>query len=134
MRDFYTRVVGLKVTREAVIEGEHIDALTGLRGVRLEAVFIGTPQRAEAIELLKYHNHPDAKLALGPQAGGPNHVQFVVEDLDAVVQALDTEGHGVWGGPVDWPGIWRRVVYAKDPEGNVVEFNERKPGADYSWL
>ena len=127
MRDFYTRVAGLRETRAATIEGAHIDALTGLRGVKLEAVFLGTEDRPEAIELLKYHRHPDPNPARGPSGNGPNHVQFVVDELDPIVDALRTEGLDVWGGPVDWPRIWRRVLYAKDPEGNVVEFNERLP-------
>ena len=127
MRDFYTRVAGLRETRAATIEGAHIDALTGLRGVKLEAVFLGTEDRPEAIELLKYHHHPDPNPARGPSGNGPNHVQFVVDELDPIVDALRTEGLDVWGGPVDWPRIWRRVLYAKDPEGNVVEFNERLP-------
>ena len=108
MRDFYTRVAGLRETRAATIEGAHIDALTGLRGVKLEAVFLGTEDRPEAIELLKYHHHPDPNPARGPSGNGPNHVQFVVDELDPIVDALRTEGLDVWGGPVDWPRIWHR--------------------------
>ncbi|MCY4115001.1 MAG: VOC family protein [Chloroflexi bacterium] len=127
MRDFYIRVAGLRETRAATLEGPHIDELTGLSGVTLEAVFLGTDERPEAVELLKYHNHPDASPARGPSGNGPNHVQFVVDELDPIVDALRAEGLDAWGGPVDWPRLWRRVLYAKDPEGNVVEFNERLP-------
>ena len=127
VRDFYVRVVGLRQTRTAMIEGKHIDELTGLRDVKLEAVFLGTKDRPEALELLKYHHHPDSSPTRGPSGSGPNHVQFVVDELDPVVEALREEGLDVWGGPVDWPRLWRRVLYAKDPEGNVVEFNERLP-------
>ena len=98
MRDFYTRVVGLEISREVTIEGNGIDVLTGLTGVKLEAVFIGTPERPEAIELLKYHSHPDPTATIGPSRNGPNHVQFVFDDLDPIVEALQAEGHGVWGG------------------------------------
>lgn len=127
MRDFYVRVVGLRQTRTAMIEGPHIDELTGLTDVKLEAVFLGTEDRPEALELLKYHHHPDPSTARGPSGRGPNHMQFVVDELDPIVDALRAEGLDVWGGPVDWPRLWRRVLYAKDPEGNVVEFNERLP-------
>jgi len=122
MRDFYARVVGLRETRSAILEGEHIDTLTGLSGVKLEAVFLGTEDRPEALELLKYHHHPDASPARGPSGAGPNHVQFVVDELDPIVEALRAEGLDVWGGPVDWPRLWRRVLYAKDPDGNVLRF------------
>lgn len=131
MREFYINVIGLQQTRDAMMEGGPIDELTGLHQVKLEAVFIGTPDRPEAIELLQYHNHPDPTPSRGPSGNGPNHVQIVVNDLDQVVEALRNHGHGVWGGPVNWPKRWRRVLYAKDPEGNVVEFNERIPGTKY---
>ena len=127
VRDFYIRVAGLRETRTATLEGPHIDELTGLSGVKLEAVFLGTEERPEALELLKYHHHPDSSPARGPSGNGPNHVQFVVDELDPIVDALRAEGLDVWGGPVEWPRLWRRVLYAKDPEGNVVEFNERLP-------
>ena len=131
MRDFYTRVVGLAESRQVVVEGPHIDALTGLPDVKLEAVFLGTPERPEAIEMLKYHHHPSAVAPQGPSGNGVNHVQFIVSDLDPLLEALEAEGLDVWGGPQDWPAVWRRVLYAKDPEGNVVEFNEPRPGESH---
>ena len=131
MRDFYVRVVGLRETRTVTLEGSHIDTLAGLTDVKLDAVFLGTDERPEAVELLKYHHHPDSSPARGPSGNGPNHVQFVVDELDPIVDTLRAEGLDVWGGPVDWPRIWRRVLYAKDPEGNVVEFNERLRSAPH---
>ena len=84
--------------------------------------------------MLKYHHHPSPPVRKGPSTGGFNHLQFVVEDLDVVLAALRAEGLDFWGEPRDWPGIWRRVLYAKDPEGNVIEFNERRAEVEYTWL
>ena len=47
-----------------------------------------------------------------------------------VVEALRAEGLEFWGSPQDWPDTWSRVLYAKDPEGNVIEFNELPDGGD----
>lgn len=134
MLDFYTRVVGLAERRRAVIEGPHIDGLTGLSDVKLEAIFLGTPRHPEALEMLKYHHHPSPNILKGPSAEGFNHLQFVVESLAPVVDGLRAEKLEFWGEPRDWPGIWRRVLYAKDPEGNVIEFNERRSDVEYAWL
>ena len=129
MRDFYTRVLGLTETRRLLREGPCIDGLTGLRNVKLEAVILGMPDRPAAVELLKYHRHPSPTVPRGPNRLGVNHVQFAVDDLDPILEALRAEGLDPWGEPQDWPDTWSRSLYAKDPEGNVLEFNEIKPGA-----
>jgi len=129
MRDFYRRVIGLDEQRHVVREGPFISGLVGLTNVRLEVVILGTAERPSAIELLKYHRHPSAVVPKGPNGHGVNHVQFIVDDMDAAVARLQGEGLEFWGPVQPWPDSWRRCLYAKDPEGNVIEFNEPLPGA-----
>src|SRR5437868_11203803 len=40
---FYTEVLGFKKTKEAYLEGEWIERIVGLRGVKARAVFIVAP-------------------------------------------------------------------------------------------
>ena len=124
MRDFYSRVLGLTETMHATHEGAHIDGLTGLDGVRLEVIILGTEDRPQGVELLKYHAHPSAPTDPAPNRNGMNHVHFVTDDLSAVVAALQAEGLDFCGAPQAWPVRWAQVLYAKDPEGNVLEFTE----------
>ncbi len=126
MRRFYGDVLGLAETRSFVREGPFIDGLTGLTNVKLEIVILGTPEHPNAVELLKYHRHPSAIVPKGPNGHGMNHIHFVVDDLDLILVAL--EGAGLEPcPPQDWPDAWSRVLYAKDPEDNTIEFTERLP-------
>jgi catechol 2,3-dioxygenase-like lactoylglutathione lyase family enzyme len=54
---------------------------------------------------------------------GVTHPAFVVEDLDAVVAVCEREGIAISEGPIDIGGR-RRVVFIRDPDGNVLEFDE----------
>ena len=126
MRDFYARVLGLTETLHTTHEGAHIDGLTGLTRVRLEFISLGTKDRPYGVELLKYHTHPSAPTDPAPNRNGMNHVHFVTDDLNAVVAALQAEGLDFCGAPQAWPTRWALVLYAKDPEGNVLEFTERR--------
>ena len=118
----------MQETRRVVREGPFIDGITGLTGVVLQAVILGTPEHPNGVELIKYPNHPSAIVPKGPNGHGMNHIHFIVDDLDPILAALEGLGLDYWGSPQDWPDTWKRVVYAKDPEGNVIEFTERLPG------
>ena len=128
MERFYGEILGLAETRRVVREGPFIDGITGLTGVVLQAVILGTPEHPNGVELIKYPNHPSAIVPKGPNGHGMNHIHFIVDDLDPILAALESEGLDYWGSPQDWPDTWKRVVYAKDPEHNVIEFTERLPG------
>lgn len=128
MRRFYGVVLGLVETRSFVRQGPFIDGLTGLTNVELEIVILGTAEHPSAVELLKYRRHPSAIVPKGPNGHGMNHIHFVTDDLDPILAALDAEGLEFWGPPQDWPDTWSRVLYAKDPEDNTIEFTERLSG------
>lgn len=127
MERFYGEILGLQETRRVVREGPFIDGITGLTGVVLQAVILGTPEHPNGVELIKYPNHPSAVVPKGPNGHGMNHIHFIVDDLDPILAALEGLGLDYWGSPQDWPDTWKRVVYAKDPEHNVIEFTERLP-------
>jgi catechol 2,3-dioxygenase-like lactoylglutathione lyase family enzyme len=53
---------------------------------------------------------------------GYTHAAFVVEDLDTVIRFAEAEGIGITEGPIDWG---RRITcFLRDPDGNVLEFNQ----------
>ena len=55
---------------------------------------------------------------------GYTHAAFVIERLDELVAWAQTEGVPVTEGPVDWGR--RMTCFIRDPDGNVLEFNELK--------
>lgn len=54
---------------------------------------------------------------------GYTHVAFVVESLDATMASLTSAGIQLSDGPVNLGGI-AMAVFVRDPDGNVVEFDE----------
>jgi len=56
---------------------------------------------------------------------GYTHMALAVSDADAVSQELRVRGIEITEGPVDFPGA--RAVFVRDPDGNVIEFNQSVP-------
>jgi lactoylglutathione lyase len=56
---------------------------------------------------------------------GYTHMALAVSDADAVAQELRVRGIEITEGPVDFPGA--RAVFVRDPDGNVIEFNQSVP-------
>ena len=54
---------------------------------------------------------------------GVTHAAFVVDDLDSLMATLAREDIPITEGPIDIGGR-RRVIFIRDPDGNVLEFNE----------
>ena len=65
----------------------------------------------------------------GVDGEGPwGEVAFVVDDVDARAERLQTAGVHILSGPVDRP--WgQRTLHFLDPDGNVVEFAKELPRA-----
>jgi uncharacterized glyoxalase superfamily protein PhnB len=53
------------------------------------------------------------------------HLEIETDALDALYERLRTEGFDISGPPVDKP--WgERTFYARDPEGNHLEFSQSR--------
>ena len=57
---------------------------------------------------------------------GMTHPAFIVEDLDRVIQKLEQENIQITEGPI-FLGERRRVCFIRDPDGNVLEFDQIYP-------
>ena len=57
---------------------------------------------------------------------GVTHAAFIVDKLDAVLAWAARSGVAITEGPVDWQR--RLTCFLRDPDGNVLEFNELKDG------
>ena len=54
---------------------------------------------------------------------GITHAAFVVDDMDDLIRLLDREQIPITDGPVFY-GTRRRVLFIRDGDGNVLEFDE----------
>jgi catechol 2,3-dioxygenase-like lactoylglutathione lyase family enzyme len=126
---FYTEVLGMRVTKQAVISGPWIEAATGLSPVEAEVAFVEASS-GPGIELIHYRTSAGSRPAdLGrPNVQGLRHIAFRVTDLDRLVAALEAAGitmlsavQQVSAEQVDYADQRKRLVYCHDPEGNLLE-------------
>src|SRR5919199_6314330 len=103
--------VGLGFEREGVttVQGEAVDQINGLAGVRAEVMMVRTPDGTGKLELVKYHAPADDE---GPQPGPANrpgfrHICIEVEDLNAIVDRLRDDGFDTVGEVQDYADIYR---------------------------
>jgi lactoylglutathione lyase len=80
-------------------------------GVRINLIYNGA-RRNNNILMDETVRHP-----------GITHPAFVVPSLDAVVAALTASAIPITEGPVEVGGR-RRICFIRDPDGNVIEFDE----------
>ena len=108
-----------------LVEGETVDKINGLDGVRAEVVMVRTPDRTGKLELVKYLAPADNE---GPYPWPANrlgfrHICIEVNGLNATVDRLRNQGFDTVGEVQDYADVYR-LVYVRGPEGLIVELAE----------
>ncbi len=108
-----------------VAEGEVVDRIVGLEGVRAEVVMVRTPDGSGTLELVKFYAPADDTGARPLPANrlGFRHIAIEVTDLDTVVDGLREKGFDTIGEVRDFEPY--RDCYVRGPEGLIVELAER---------
>jgi catechol 2,3-dioxygenase-like lactoylglutathione lyase family enzyme len=126
---FYRDVLGLPVSETVRASGPLFEKITGVPGADLKVCFVRAP--GLIIELLQYVNPPGKPSMLRQCDPGAFHLAIKVQNIEEVVAASSKAGFKAFGdiqtipeGPVK--GM--RVVYARDPDGVVLEIIEEPPG------
>lgn len=121
---FWCDVLGFKVMKQMDESGPHIDAMMGLQDVRVTTAKLAAPD-GNLIELLQFHSHPDRPQWDGaPYSTGFTHIALTVDDLDALVTKLASHGVTFPAPPQHSPDGGVKVIYAKGPEGVLLELVE----------
>ncbi len=119
--------LGLEVRGQIELEGETVDRIVGLDGVRTEVAFLRTPDGHGQIELTKFQAPPYEGHAGDEHepsnAPGLRHLTFAVEDIDAVVARLQALGAELVGGLEQYEDSYR-LCYIRGPAGIIVESAE----------
>jgi catechol 2,3-dioxygenase-like lactoylglutathione lyase family enzyme len=118
--------LGLELEGEASLEGEAVDRIVGLQGVRTDVAFVRVPGGNGRLELIKFHapSHPGEARPAQPNAPGIRHVTFAVDDIDAVLADLQARGTELVGEKVRY-GDSYTLCYVRGPEGIIVELAEK---------
>ncbi len=130
---FYRDALGFVVTKQVRISGAWIDETVGLNGVEADVVYLDLPA-GPRIELIHYDapGGVEPSVENDPHVFGLRHMAFRVTDIDALVEKLQSAGvefqseiKSVPDSQVTYSGgVRKRLVYFRDPEGNLLELCE----------
>jgi catechol 2,3-dioxygenase-like lactoylglutathione lyase family enzyme len=118
--------LGLELQGEAPVEGDWVDRVVGLDGVRAQIAMLQTPDGHGRLELTKFHAPSiDGGDQRAPaNASGIRHVAFVVDDIDDVLARLRARGAELVGELERYQDRYR-LCYVRGPEGVIVELAEQ---------
>jgi len=118
--------LGLERQGEGPVEGDWVDRIVGLDGVRAEIAFLQTPDGHGRVELTEFHAPatPGGNRDAPANAAGIRHIAFAVEDIDAVVAGLRAHGYGLVGELGQYEDHYR-LCFVRGPAGIIVELAEK---------
>jgi catechol 2,3-dioxygenase-like lactoylglutathione lyase family enzyme len=122
---FFTEL-GMELGGETTIEGQGVDRLLGLDGVRSDIVMMKTPDGHSRLELSKFQK-PEAintEPNMPVNTLGIRRIMFAVTDIDDVVARLQKHGAELVGEVVQYEGTYR-LCYLRGPEGILVALAEQ---------
>lgn len=119
--------LGMELEGQTTVEGETVDQLVGLDGVRADIAVVRTPDGHGRVELTTFHT-PKAINAEPKNAPantlGMRRIMFAVEDIDDVVARLRTHGAELVGELVQYGNSYR-LCYVRGPEGIIIALAEQ---------
>ena len=118
--------LGLELEVEMTVEGQWVDRIVGLEGVRNDIAMLRTPDGHSRLELMKFHSPPAT-------VGEPNapvntlgirRIMFAVDDIEDVLARLRTHGAELVGELERYEDSYR-LCYVRGPEGIMVALAEQ---------
>ncbi len=121
---FWRDVMGLEVVIDFWEQGDFIDTVQHLEGVKLHMIKLKAPDDS-MIELLQDETHPTPE----PEPNrlcdrGIRHIAFTVEDVQRSWETMRANECEVLSRPVTAPDAKAKLFFARDPEGNLLEIVE----------
>lgn len=132
---FYRDILGLKIQKDMIEQGEFIDSILGLKDVKVRTIKMSADD-GNLVELLYYFSHP--KQGRGPEeicTIGVSHPAFTMNNLEEEYLRLKKQGIEFHCYPKISPDGNAKVTFCRDFEGNLVELveeiNNNNPGSEY---
>ena len=122
---FFTEL-GLEPKGQTSVEGEPVDRINGLEGVRAEVAMMEAPGGGTQLELAKYHSpaHEGDVGAAPANTPGIRHILFVVDDIEAALDRVRGQGGQLVGELVRYgDSYW--LCYVRGPAGIIVELAQK---------
>lgn len=122
---FWCDAMGFVVSRQMEESGPHIDAMMGLKDVRVTTAKLADPN-GNLLELLCFSSHQDKLRWEGkPYSTGLTHIAITVTSMDETVTKLREHGVHFPNPPQHSPDGRVIVTYAVGPENILIEFVEQ---------
>ncbi len=118
--------LGLELEGEASVEGEWVDQLVGLDGVRADLAFVRTPDGHSRVELSTFHAPVATSTAPRAPVNTPGipRLTFAVDAVDDVFERLRAHGAELVGEMARSENFYR-YCYARGPEGVIIGLVEK---------
>jgi len=116
---------------ERDMSGEWIERITGIKNVHIKGIHLKLPgyEDGPTLEIFEYKPNDNIDPQNSINNFGFAHVAFHVDDVDKVLDKFLTYGGSKYGQLVEKEmedlGILT-IIYAQDPEGNIVEIQNWK--------
>jgi catechol 2,3-dioxygenase-like lactoylglutathione lyase family enzyme len=124
---FYRDVIGCRsIGQTRDLSGSWVDRLTGIPGAHIFGEHLALPGYEEGGPTLEIFGYDSVipSTAPGVNASGFTHLAFAVDDVASMLALVLAHGGSQIGELVEnryADGRILTVVYAKDPEGNILE-------------
>jgi catechol 2,3-dioxygenase-like lactoylglutathione lyase family enzyme len=118
--------LGLELEGESTVEGEWVDRIVGLEGVRSDIAMMRTPDGHGRLELDRFHTPPAVRaepVNAPVNTLGIRRIMFAVDDIEDVLARLQTLGAELIGEVVRYEDSYR-LCYVRGPEGVMVALAE----------
>ena len=118
--------LGLELEGETTVEGQWVDRIVGLDGVRSDIAMMRTPDGHGRIELDKFHTPPAVRaepVDAPVNTLGIRRIMFAVDDIENVLGRLRSHGAELIGEVAQYEDSYR-LCYVRGPEGIIVALAE----------
>jgi catechol 2,3-dioxygenase-like lactoylglutathione lyase family enzyme len=117
--------LGMELEGEQAVEGQWVDRVNGLDGMRVDVAMVRTPDGHSRLELVKFHTPAviGADPKTPPNTLGLRNIGFVVEDIDDVIARLRTHGAELVGEVAQYEDSYR-LCYVRGPADIIVALAE----------
>ena len=117
--------LGLELEGETTVEGQWVDRIVGLKGVRSDIAMMRTPDGHNRLELSKFQRPTATSVELNAPVNtlGIRRIMFTVEDIKEVLARLQAHGAELVGEIVQYEDMYL-LCYVRGPEGILIALAE----------
>ena len=119
--------LGMELEGKTQVEGDWVDRVVGLAGVRADIVMLRTPDGHGRVELTKFHTPPAIRSE--PQTAPANtlgirRIMFAVDVIDGTVAGLRARGAELVGDVAQYEDRYR-LCFVRGPAGIIIGLAEQ---------